>query len=262
MNTKDHPLSHLFENNDAWVKRKLANDPQFFERLKDQQAPEYLWIGCSDSRVPANQIIGLPPGEVFVHRNIANVVVHTDLNCLSVLQFAVDLLQVKHIMVVGHYGCSGVNTALTNHRVGLADNWLHHVQDVRDKHAKLLDQWPLGEVRYRRLIELNAIEQVVNVCRTTIVNDAWTRGQPLTVYGLVYGVHDGRMRNLDMAVSAADELTRVHQRCVEALSTERASSNYENDMVAADAAQLADVAEQAATRLQETEHGHCCINRV
>ncbi|MEX3606747.1 MAG: carbonate dehydratase [Burkholderia sp.] len=257
MNTNDHPLAHLFENNDAWVKRKLADDPQFFERLKDQQALEYLWIGCSDSRVPANQIIGLPPGEVFVHRNIANVVVHTDLNCLSVLQFAVDILKVKHIMVVGHYGCSGVNAALTNRRVGLADNWLHHVQDVRDKHAKLLDQWPVGEARYRRLIELNAIEQVVNVCRTTIVNDAWTRGQPLTVHGLVYGVHDGRMRNLGMAVSAADELASVHQRCVETLSAGRASSSDDNDMVAADAAQLAGVAEQIAKTLKETKHDQC-----
>ncbi|MEX3628530.1 MAG: carbonate dehydratase [Burkholderia sp.] len=257
MNTNDHPLAHLFENNDAWVKRKLEDDPQFFERLKDQQAPEYLWIGCSDSRVPANQIIGLPPGEVFVHRNIANVVVHTDLNCLSVLQFAVDILKVKHIMVVGHYGCSGVNAALTNRRVGLADNWLHHVQDVRDKHAGLLDQWPVGKARYRRLIELNAIEQVVNVCRTTIVNDAWTRGQPLTVHGLVYGVHDGRMRNLGMAVSAADELAGVHQRCVEALSAGSASSSDDNDMVAADAAQLADVAEQVAKTLKETKHDQC-----
>ncbi|MEX3526459.1 MAG: carbonate dehydratase [Burkholderia sp.] len=257
MNTNDHPLAHLFENNDAWVKRKLEDDPQFFERLKDQQAPEYLWVGCSDSRVPANQIIGLPPGEVFVHRNIANVVVHTDLNCLSVLQFAVDILKVKHIMVVGHYGCSGVNAALTNRRVGLADNWLHHLQDVRDKHAGLLDQWPVGEARYRRLIELNAIEQVVNVCRTTIVNDAWTRGQPLTVHGLVYGVHDGRMRNLGMAVSAADELAGVHQRCVEALSAGSASSSDDNDMVAADAAQLADVAGQVAKTLKETKHDQC-----
>ncbi len=255
MNTNHHPLSHLFENNDAWVKRKLADDPQFFERLKDQQAPEYLWIGCSDSRVPANQIIGLPPGEVFVHRNIANVVVHTDLNCLSVLQFAVDILKVKHIMVVGHYGCSGVNAALTNRRVGLADNWLHHVQDVRDRHAALLDEWPMGESRYRRLIELNAIEQVVNVCRTTIVNDAWHRGQELTVHGLVYGVHDGRMRNLGMAVSSADELSSVYQRCVEALSAGRAST-ADNDMVAADA-RFVDVAEQVAQSIQETKHDNC-----
>ncbi len=233
----NHPLAHLFDNNEAWVQRKLTKDPQFFSRLADQQAPEYLWIGCSDSRVPANQITGLQPGEVFVHRNIANVVVHTDLNCLSVIQFAVDLLQVKHIIVVGHYGCSGVRAALFDRRVGLADNWLHHVQDVREKHAVLLNEWPLGEARYRRLIELNAIEQVVNVCATTIVNDAWARGQPLTVHGLVYGVHDGRMRNLGMSVAQADALEPTYRRCVDAVSTRRAHA-ADDDMVTTDAAQL------------------------
>ncbi|MET3623239.1 carbonate dehydratase [Burkholderia ambifaria] len=249
MNTQVNPLSHLFDNNDAWVKRQLADDPEFFARLADQQAPEYLWIGCSDSRVPANQIIGLPPGEVFVHRNIANVVVHSDLNCLSVIQFAVDILRVKHIMVVGHYGCSGVNAALHNRRVGLADNWLHHVQDVRERHAALLDEWPVGEARYRRLIELNSIEQVVNVCRTTIVNDAWARGQSLTVHGLVYGVHDGRMRNLGMAVSNFDALDATYKRCVAAL-TARGQHAPDNDMVAADAAQLDDVAQAVADTLK------------
>ena len=168
----EHPLAHLFANNDAWVSHKLEEDPEFFSRLAHQQAPEYLWIGCADSRVPANEIIGLPPGEVFVHRNIANVVVHSDLNCLSVVQFAVDLLKIKHIMVVGHYGCSGVGAALHGRRVGLADNWLHHVQDVRSKHAALLEQWPMGEARHRRLVELNTIEQVVNVCRTTKIGRA------------------------------------------------------------------------------------------
>ena len=153
--------------------------------------------------MPANQIIGLPPGEVFVHRNIANVVVHTDLNCLSVIQFAVDLLKVKHIMVVGHYGCSGVAAALHGRRVGLADNWLHHVQDVRTKHAALIEEWPIGEARHRRLVELNAIEQVMNVCRTTIINDAWARGQELTVHGWAYGVHDGKVRNLGMTINDA-----------------------------------------------------------
>ncbi|USS45897.1 carbonate dehydratase [Burkholderia glumae] len=256
MTTNAHPLSDLFENNETWVNRKLAEDPHFFERLKDQQAPAYLWIGCSDSRVPANQIVGLQPGEVFVHRNIANVVVHSDLNCLSVVQFAVDILKVKHIMVVGHYGCSGVNAALTNRRVGLADNWLHHVQDVRDKHAALLEEWPLGEARYRRLIELNAIEQVVNLCRTTIVGDAWARGQALSVHGLVYGVHDGRMRNLGMTVASPEALEPVHRRCIDALSAGRALS-ADNDMVAADAAKLADVAEQVANTLMETKHDDC-----
>lgn len=220
--SQPHPLAHLFDNNDAWVARKLAEDPEYFSRLAHQQAPEYLWIGCSDSRVPANQIIGLPPGEVFVHRNIANVVVHSDLNCLSVIQFAVDLLKVKHIMVVGHYGCSGVGAALHGRRIGLADNWLHHVQDVRTKHAALLEHWPLGEARHRRLVELNTIEQVVNVCRTTIVNDAWARGQELTVHGWVYGVHDGKVRNLGMTIGAADALDATYQTCVAAASTGRA----------------------------------------
>jgi carbonic anhydrase len=251
-NKNDNPLAHLFENNAEWVARKLGDDPQYFSRLADQQAPEYLWIGCSDSRVPANQIIGLPPGEVFVHRNIANVVVHTDLNCLSVIQFAVDVLKVKHIMVVGHYGCSGVNAALLDRRIGLADNWLHHVQDVRAKHAKLLESWPLGEARYRRLIELNAIEQVINVCRTTIVTDAWARGQQLSVHGLVYGVHDGRMRNLGMSVSNLDELDSVYQSCLETLSTR--GTRKANDVVAADAAKLTDVASSVAQQLNPSGH--------
>lgn len=249
MTTKDHPLSHLFDNNDAWVKRELAVDPQYFSRLADQQAPEYLWIGCSDSRVPANQIIGLPPGEVFVHRNIANVVVHSDLNCLSVVQFAVDLLRVKHVIVVGHYGCSGVNAALHSRRVGLADNWLQHVQDVREKHSDLLEAWSIGEARYRRLIELNVIEQVVNVCRTTIVNDAWARGQHLTVHGLVYGVHDGRIRNLGMAVSNPDALSETYARCVAAL-TVNGQHSPDNDMVAADAAMLEELARSVAPTMK------------
>ena len=215
------PLAHLFGNNEKWRAAKLAADPDYFVRLAHQQAPEYLWIGCSDARVPANQIIGLPPGEVFVHRNVANVVVHSDLNCLSVIQFAVDRLKVRHIMVVGHYGCAGVDAALHRQRIGLADNWLHHVQDVRDKHAALLEQWPLGEMRQRRLVELNTIEQVVNVCRATSVNDAWARDQPLTVHGLTYGVHDGRMHDLGMMVSAQHELQAVYRRCVEGIAAGR-----------------------------------------
>src|ERR1700748_2723826 len=154
------PLNHLLQLNRTWSESMRAEDPEFFSRLVAQQAPQYLWIGCADSRVPANEIVNLLPGELFVHRNVANVVAHTDLNCLSVTQFAVDVLKVKHIMVVGHYGCSGVGAALHGRRVGLADNWLHHVQDVRTKHANLLDQWPIGEARHRRLVELNAIEQV------------------------------------------------------------------------------------------------------
>ncbi|RKP58746.1 carbonate dehydratase [Pararobbsia silviterrae] len=211
-------LDELFRNNDEWVSRMLGDDPDFFSRLKDQQSPDFLWIGCSDSRVPANQIIGLPPGEVFVHRNIANVVGPSDLNCLSVIQFAVDLLKIKHIMVVGHYGCSGVGAAVFDKRVGLADNWLQHVHDVHDKHRDLLANWPLGEARHRRLVELNAIEQAAHVCRTTVVRDAWARGQSLTVHAWVYGVHDGRLRDLGMTVDAGDALDPVYEACVASLA--------------------------------------------
>ncbi|CAG4887895.1 carbonate dehydratase [Paraburkholderia gardini] len=248
-----NPLSRLFDNNEAWVARELAQDPEYFSRLAHQQTPEYLWIGCSDSRVPANQIIGLPPGEVFVHRNIANVVVHTDLNCLSVIQFAVDLLKVKHIMVVGHYGCSGVGAALHGRRIGLADNWLHHVQDVREKHAALLEEWPLGDARHRRLVELNTIEQVVNVCRTTIVNDAWARGQELTVHGWAYGIHDGRVRDLGMATSAPDTLAATYEHCVAAVSAGRAHE-ADNDVVVADAARLGDVPAIVEGVIKELKH--------
>ncbi|MGF6530959.1 MULTISPECIES: carbonate dehydratase [Paraburkholderia] len=248
-----NPLSHLFDNNDKWVARQLAEDPEYFSRLAHQQTPEYLWIGCSDSRVPANQIIGLPPGEVFVHRNIANVVVHTDLNCLSVIQFAVDLLKVKHIMVVGHYGCSGVGAALHGRRVGLADNWLHHVQDVRTKHATLLEEWPMGEARHRRLVELNTIEQVVNVCRTTIVNDAWARGQELTVHGWAYGVHDGKVRNLGMMIGAPDELDETYSKCVAAVSASGAH-RADNDVVASDAARLGEVPAVVEGVIKELKH--------
>jgi carbonic anhydrase len=182
----------------------VARDPQFFKRLQSQQAPEYLWIGCSDSRVPANEIIDLAPGELFVHRNVANVVVHTDLNCLSVLQFAVDVLRVKHVMVTGHYGCGGVRAACDSAKLGLIDNWLRHVQDVRQRHEAVLA--PLdGEARVDRLCELNVIEQARNVCETTIVQDAWARGQQLAVHAWIYGLRDGRLRDLGFLVSAPDE---------------------------------------------------------
>ena len=246
-------LDELLERNRVWSEAQRRQDPDFFKRLSEQQAPKYLWIGCSDSRVPANQIIGLPPGEVFVHRNIANVVVHTDLNCLSVIQFAVDLLKVKHIMVVGHYGCSGVGAALHGRRVGLADNWLHHVQDVRAKHAALIEEWPIGEARHRRLVELNAIEQVMNVCRTTIVNDAWARGQELTVHGWAYGVHDGKVRNLGMTISEPAALDATYQKCVAAVSASGAHK-AENDVVAADAAQLGDVPAIVEGVIKELKH--------
>jgi carbonic anhydrase len=202
-------LTHLFDNNRAWAERITAEDPSFFDKLSKLQAPEYLWIGCSDSRVPANQITGLAPGEVFVHRNVANVVVHTDLNCLSVMQFAVDVLKVKHIIVCGHYGCGGVRAALFGDRLGLIDNWLRHIQDVRDHHAALLA--PLhGEAAANRLCELNVIEQVVNVARTTIVRDAWQRGQALTVHGWIYGLTDGRLSDLGISIEALDGIDAAH----------------------------------------------------
>jgi carbonic anhydrase len=192
------PLKHLLDKNRAWAADKVRQDPDFFERLVHQQAPEYLWIGCSDSRVPANEIVGLPPGELFVHRNVANVVVHADLNCLSVIQFAVDVLKVKHIIVCGHYGCTGVLAALHDDRVGLADNWLRHVQDVRWKHEKEIVSLAEKD-RHRRLCELNVAEQVINVSQTTVMRDALARGQPLTVHGWIYDIRDGLLRDIGAA---------------------------------------------------------------
>ncbi|HYO77892.1 MAG TPA: carbonate dehydratase [Thermoanaerobaculia bacterium] len=194
-------LSDLFANNRAWAAEVTRQDPTFFERLSNQQAPEYLWIGCSDSRVPANQIVGLQPGEMFVHRNVANVVVHADLNCLSTIHFAVEMLRVRHIIVCGHYGCGGVLSALRDDRLGLVDNWLRHVQDVRWKHRAELDALESESERHRRLCELNVMEQVINVSKTTVVRDAWARGQELTVHGWAYDVRDGLLRDLSMSVS-------------------------------------------------------------
>jgi carbonic anhydrase len=193
----------LLENNRTWARGVLAADPEFFARLARQQSPQYLWIGCSDSRVPANQITGLAPGEVFVHRNIANVVVHTDLNCLSVIQFAVDILKVRHIILCGHYGCSGVHAAMTRHRIGLSDNWLRHVQDVAGKHAAELSSLSSEDARHRRLCELNAEEQVRNISQCTAVQEAWERGQPLEVHGWIYDLGDGLLRDLRVARSGA-----------------------------------------------------------
>ena len=211
-------LDHLFENNRRWSQRIHEQDPDFFRKLARQQAPEYLWIGCSDSRVPANEIVDLLPGELFVHRNVANVVVHTDLNCLAVMQFAVEVLRVKHIIVCGHYGCSGVGTALRRERIGLADNWLRHIQDVREKHAPRLFALPdSGNTRYDRLCEFNVIEQVANVSLTTIVQDAWARGQPLAVHGWIYGLRDGLIRNLNTTCCSTDEAAESYQRAIEAL---------------------------------------------
>ena len=186
-----------------------AADAEFFVRLTRQQAPEYLWIGCSDSRVPANEIVDLPPGQLFVHRNVGNVVVHTDLNCLSVIQFSVDMLRIAHIIVVGHYGCSGVQAALERQRIGLSDNWLRHIQDVHHKHAARFDGVDAGE-RGALLCELNVIEQVVHVCQTTAVSDAWRRGQDVTIHGLVYGLHDGLLRDLGLSVTGRTDLARAY----------------------------------------------------
>ncbi|MDQ6621494.1 MAG: carbonate dehydratase [Pseudomonadota bacterium] len=199
-------LAELFAKNRAWALDMTRQDPEFFSRLATQQAPQYLWIGCSDSRVPANQIVGLLPGEMFVHRNVANVVVHTDLNCLSTVQFAVDVLRVSHIIVCGHYGCGGVLAALRDDKLGLVDNWLRHVQDVRWKHQAELDALPSEVTQHQRLCELNVIEQVVNVSQTTVVHDAWQRGQALTVHGWIYDVQDGLLRDLGMCIGAQEEL--------------------------------------------------------
>jgi len=209
-------INQLFEQNRAWAAQMETREPGFFAALEHQQSPQYVWIGCSDSRVPANQIIGLVPGEVFVHRNVGNVVVHTDLNCLSVLQFAVDVLRVTHVLVVGHYGCAGVMAALLNRRFGLIDNWLRHIQDVRLKHAELLDSLPEAR-RPNSLCELNVIEQVVNVCQTTVVREAWERGQKLSVLGWVYALNDGLIRDLQMSVGGPDETAEACRTAVAAV---------------------------------------------
>jgi carbonic anhydrase len=195
------PLTKLFENNRAWAADMTRQDANFFRRLTSQQAPDYLWIGCSDSRVPANQIVGLLAGEMFVHRNVANVVVHTDLNCLSTIQYAVEVLHVEHIIVCGHYGCGGVRAALENKRLGLIDNWLRHVQDVRAKHRVEIDALNGKDEQLHRLCELNVIEQVANVSQTTVVRDAWARLQTLSVHGWIYDLHDGLIKDLDVTVS-------------------------------------------------------------
>jgi len=202
-------LPALFENNRRWAEATTARDPDFFRRLARQQAPAYLWIGCADSRVPANEITGLLPGEMFVHRNVANVVAHTDLNCLSVLQFAVDVLRVQHVIVCGHYGCGGVQAALARERHGLVDNWLQHVRDVGQRHRGRLDALPAGRERLDALCELNVAEQVRNVCETTVVQDAWSRGQPLAVHGWIYRLEDGLLRDLDLCVSAPAEMAAI-----------------------------------------------------
>jgi carbonic anhydrase len=214
MNTDLHDL---FEHNRAWAAQMERERPGFFTGLKAQQRPRYMWIGCSDSRVPANQITGLEPGEVFVHRNVANVVVPTDLNCLSTIQYAVDQLKVEHLMVVGHYGCGGVQAALEGMRVGLADNWLRHIKDVRDRHRGVLDGVDSSH-RHDVLCELNVIEQVMNVAQTTVVQDAWHRGQPLTLHGWVYGLKDGLLQDLHLTVAGNGGLESLYRAAVAGVS--------------------------------------------
>jgi carbonic anhydrase len=203
-------LQRLLDNNRAWAERIRQQDPGFFPKLAAQQGPEYLWIGCSDSRVPANQIVGLLPGEVFVHRNVANVVVHADLNCLSVLQFAVDVLKIRHVIVCGHYGCGGVRAAYQDQRMGLVDNWLRHVQDVAQKHRGVLASAGPIDDQVNRLCELNVLEQVANVCQTTVIQDAWARGQAVTVHGWIYDLADGLIRDLKVNSSSPAEFRRVY----------------------------------------------------
>ena len=210
-------IQNLFAHNRAWAAQMERERPGFFTNLKSQQKPKYMWIGCSDSRVPANQITGLEPGEVFVHRNVANVVVHSDLNALSTIQFAVEMLKVEHVMVVGHYGCGGVQAALDNVRIGLADNWIRHIQDVRDRHRLLLNNLP-AEKRLDALVALNVVEQVVNVCQSTVLQDAWARGQEISVHGWVYGVLDGLLQDLHISVSGVEGLEALYLASVEAIS--------------------------------------------
>jgi carbonic anhydrase len=205
----DRTLENLFRSNRDWAEQSTASDPEFFSRLKHQQAPDYLWIGCADSRVPANQIVGLLPGDLFVHRNVANVVVHSDLNCLSVLQYAVDVLKVDHVIVCGHYGCGGVAAAFRDESFGLIDNWLRHVQDVSHKHRDVLRDIVTENGKLDRLCELNVIEQVANVGKTTIMQDAWRRGQTVNLHGLIYDIGDGLLKRLSEVVDSRDALTKL-----------------------------------------------------
>jgi carbonic anhydrase len=214
-------LPELFDNNREWARQITARDPTFFESLSAQQSPQYLWIGCSDSRVPANEIVGLMPGELFVHRNVANVVVHTDLNCLSVLQYAVDVLKVKHVIVCGHYGCGGVRAAYLGSSLGLVDHWLGHIQDVADRHDALIAQAKSDDARINRLCELNVIEQVRHVCQTSIVRDAWRREQPLGVHGWIYDLRDGLLRDLWCTANSADEVAIAYAEAVDGAPTWR-----------------------------------------
>jgi carbonic anhydrase len=213
-------INDLFAHNRAWAAQMERERPGFFSTLVQQQKPKFMWIGCSDSRVPANQITGLDPGEVFVHRNVANVVVHSDLNALSTVQFAVEMLKVQHIMIVGHYGCGGVMAALHGDRIGLADNWIRHIMDVRDRHRGILDN-PAPETRLDALVELNVIEQVVNVCVSTVMTDAWAKGQKVKVHGWAYGVHDGLLHDLHMDIDGHDSIAPAYRAAIEGVMVAR-----------------------------------------
>lgn len=213
-------LDDLFSHNRAWAAQMERDRPGFFTSLVKQQTPKYMWIGCSDSRVPANQITGLEPGEVFVHRNVANVVVHSDLNALSAIQFAVEMLKVEHIMVVGHYGCGGVLAALNNTRVGLADNWIRHIQDVRDRHRPLLESLPPAQ-RADALVDLNVIEQVVNVCVSTVMQDAWAANQNVSIHGWAFGVHDGLLQDLNVTVNSTDSIEPMYRAAIQGVMAAR-----------------------------------------
>jgi len=218
-------LHNLLNQNREWAARVESERPGFFTSLLAQQAPQYLWIGCADSRVPANEILGLLPGDVFVHRNVANVVVHSDMNALSVMQFAIDQLKVHHVMVVGHYGCGGVRAALLGLRVGVVDNWIRHVQDVRKKHRTWLDTLPGDVEKLHALCELNVLEQALNVCETTVVQDAWARQQTVVVHGWVYGLHNGLLEDLEMTVRGADEVEPAYEKALEAVKRRHASAS-------------------------------------
>ena len=204
-------LKNLFDNNKKWAEKIKESDPDFFHKLSMQQSPEYLWIGCSDSRVPANEIVNMLPGEIFVHRNIANVVIHTDLNCLSVIQYAVEVLKVKHIIVCGHYGCGGVKAAMGNKEYGLIDNWLRHIKDVYSYHQEKIDALQDEDEKFKLLCELNVIEQVANICHTTIVQNAWKSGQSLSVHGWIYSIADGILKDLDVCIAGLDEISQIHR---------------------------------------------------
>lgn len=211
-------LQHLLNNNRQWSDEITQREPKFFETLSKQQSPEYLWIGCSDSRVPANEIVNLLPGELFVHRNVGNVVVHTDLNCLSVIQYAVDVLKVKHIILCGHYGCGGVRAALQKTRLGLIDNWLRHIQDVHQKYLPLIESAGEMENQINRLCELNVIEQVRNICETTIIQDAWSHGGSLQVHGWIYGLNNGLIRDLGITIGSSGDVHEIYHQAVQSIT--------------------------------------------